>query len=171
MPKRCTLALGLLLTAQVGGHAEPASRGQYVPARDSGCKVWNPHPQPAEEAVWSGACVDGFADGAGRLEWQKGGRTTERDEGRWQHGQQQGRGSQDWVSGRYDGDLVAGEPQGQGALLLQSGRYAGAFAAGKPNGPGTMTSLSGSYEGTWRDGCLVGDKRRIAIGVPSATCR
>lgn len=168
---RCTLAVGLLLIVQRAAQAQPASIGQYVAARDSGCKVWNPHPQPGEDADWTGGCTDGYAEGSGRLQWLKNGKATEHDEGTWHHGVQAGYGSQNWNSGRYDGDLVGGEPQGQGVLQLQSGRYVGAFEAGKPNGEGSMTNLSGSYHGIWKDGCLAGDKRHIAISVPSASCR
>jgi len=152
-------------------HAQSVSGGRFVADAQSGCKVWNPHPQSGETAVWSGACRDGFADGAGRLQWMRDGKPTERDDGDWRQGRQEGRGRQDWGSGRYDGDLVAGEPQGQGVLMLQSGRYEGGFAAGKPNGTGTMISIEGSFHGLWKDGCLVGDTRRIAIGVSSAQCR
>ena len=151
--------------------AQTAPAGQFVADRNSGCKVWNPHPLPGESAAWLGPCRDGFADGVGRLQWFKDGKPIERDEGEWRQGRQEGRGSQDWMSGRYDGELVAGEPQGHGVLTLRSGRYEGAFSAGKPNGAGAMTSLEGSFRGIWKDGCLVGDKRRIAFGVSSALCR
>ncbi len=64
-----------------------------------------------------------------------------------------------------------GEPQGQGVLTLQSARYEGDFCNGKPNGAGTVTNLEGVFKGNWKNGCLAGDKRRIAFGVPSSTCR
>lgn len=168
---RRAMVAGAVVCAVSSAAAQAPPSGQFVAERGSGCKVWNPHPMPGETAVWSGACRDGFADGAGRLQWLKDGKPTERDEGDWRQGRQQGRGSQDWGSGRYDGDLVGGEPQGQGVLMLQSGRYEGGFAAGRPNGAGTMTSLQGSFHGLWKDGCLAGDKRHIAIGVSSAQCR
>jgi len=151
--------------------AQTAPAGQFVVDRDSGCKVWNPHPMPGESAVWAGACRDGFADGTGQLHWIRDGKPIERDEGEWRQGRQEGRGSQDWISGRYDGDLVAGEPEGQGVLSLRSGRFEGGFSAGKPNGAGTLVSLEGSFRGIWKDGCLVGDKRHIAVGVSSSLCR
>jgi hypothetical protein len=160
----------LTISGAVPAATQPAA-GQFVADPLSGCKVWNPHPQPGETVAWSGPCLSGLAEGAGRLRWLRDGRPYERDEGEWRQGRQEGRGSQDWFSGRYDGEVVGGEPQGQGVLTLRTARYTGEFRAGKPNGPGTMTGLAGSFRGVWNNGCLVGDTRRIAIGVSSSSCR
>ena len=151
-------------------HAQ-SQAGGFVVDPKSGCKVWNPHPQSNETVSWSGGCIDGMAQGVGTLQWLNNNKPYEKDEGEWIRGQQSGRGTQVWASGRYDGDLLNGEPQGRGAMTLQSERYEGDFRNGKPNGIGTLTSLEGLFQGNWRDGCLVGDKRRIAFGVSSSTCR
>jgi hypothetical protein len=105
------------------------------------------------------------------LQWLNNKKPYEKDEGEWNQGRQSGRGSQDWSSGRYDGELQNGEPHGRGVLTLQSARYEGEFRNGKPNGAGTVTNLEGVFKGSWKEGCLVGDTRRIAFGVPSSTCR
>ncbi|MGO4714836.1 hypothetical protein [Bradyrhizobium sp. 2TAF24] len=163
------LALGGLPAAP--SRAQSDADGRFVADPVSGCKLWNPHPRPDETASWSGACVNGFAEGAGSLQWLHGGRAYERDDGVWKDGRQVGRGTQDWGTGRYDGELANGEPEGHGVLSLQTARYDGQFHNGKPNGSGTATRLDGLFKGTWKDGCLVGDPRRIAFGVPSATCQ
>jgi len=150
--------------------AQPLAGG-FVADPKSGCKVWNPHPQPNETFNWSGGCVKGLAQGPGSLQWLNNGKPYEKDHGEWNEGRQFGRGTQDWGSGRYDGDLVNGEPQGRGVLTLQSARYDGEFRGGKPNGSGTVTNLEGVFKGFWKNGCLVDEKRRIAFGVPSSTCR
>ena len=150
--------------------AQPQAGG-FVADLKSGCKVWNPHPQPNETVNWSGGCVNGLAQGPGSLQWLNNGKPYEKDQGQWNEGRQSGRGTQDWGSGRYDGELVNGEPHGQGALTLQSARYEGEFRDGKPNGTGAVTNLEGVFNGIWKNGCLVGDKRRIAFSVPSSTCR
>jgi hypothetical protein len=149
--------------------AQPQAGG-FVADLKSGCKVWNPHPQPNETVSWSGNCVNGLAQGPGALQWLNNEKPYERDQGEWNEGRQLGRGTQDWGSGRYDGELVNGEPQGKGALTLRSSRYEGEFRGGKPNGSGAVTNLEGVFTGIWRNGCLVGDKRRIAFGVSSSTC-
>jgi len=145
--------------------------GSFVADPNNGCKVWNPHPEAGESAIWSGACANGFAQGAGILQWVHNGKPYEKDEGEWKEGQQSGRGTQDWSSGRYDGELRNGEPHGRGVLTLQSARYEGEFRDGKPNGVGTVTNLQGVFTGNWKDGCLVGDKRKLTFAVSSATCR
>jgi len=152
-------------------HAQPLQPGSFVADPNSGCKVWNPHPEPNESVSWSGGCVDGLAQGPGSLQWLNNNRPYEKDEGEWNKGQQSGRGTQVWSLGRYDGDIQNGEPHGRGAMTLQSARYEGEFRNGKPNGSGTVTNLDGIFKGNWKDGCLVGDKRRIAFSVSSSTCR
>jgi hypothetical protein len=160
-------ALWLSLPAAYG---QPHA-GAFVADIKSGCKVWNPHPQPNETVTWSGNCVNGLAQGPGNLQWLNNSRPYETDQGEWNEGRQSGRGTQDWGSGRYDGELVNGEPQGRGVLTLRSARYEGEFRDGKPNGTGSVTGLEGVFNGNWRNGCLVGDKRKIAFGVSSSTCR
>jgi hypothetical protein len=145
--------------------------GGFVGDVLSGCKVWNPHPQSNETVKWTGECLDGLAQGPGSLQWFNNSKPYEKDQGEWKDGRQSGRGSQDWTTGRYDGELVNGEPQGRGVLTLQSSRYEGEFRHGKPNGFGIVTSLEGLFKGNWKDGCLDGDKRKIAFGVSSSTCR
>ena len=55
-----------------------AAAGDWAAVSDR-CKVWNPYPAGGETIRWTGACKDGFADGRGTLEWQRGGKTYERD--------------------------------------------------------------------------------------------
>ncbi len=160
-------ALALWLSCSAAEAQSPS--GSFVADASSGCKVWNP--QANESVKWSGDCRDGLAEGAGSLQWFNNNRAYEKDQGEWKEGRQSGRGSQDWTTGRYDGELVNGEPQGKGILTLQSSRYEGEFRNGKPNGFGIVRSLEGLFKGNWKDGCLDGDRRRIAFGVSSATCR
>ncbi len=134
-----------------------------------GCKVWNPHAANGEAIRWTGACKDGFVEGMGTLEWQRGGKTYERDEGQWRGGRQVN-GSQVWPGGQYDGYLADGLPSGRGVLILGDARYDGLFLNGRPNGNGTLTNASGSFDGTWTDGCFNDGKRRAAIGVSLETC-
>jgi hypothetical protein len=151
------------------GQAGPA--GTLVADPNSGCKVWDPHPMGGETVSWTGTCVNGLAQGPGSLQWLKDGRTVEKDDGEWDQGRQSGQGTQDWKSGRYQGDLVNGEPHGHGVMTLQSARYEGAFRNGKPNGQGTVTNLEGVFKGLWKDGCLADGKRKITFAVSSVTCR
>jgi hypothetical protein len=169
--RACILLASALWLIGSGAYGQTSKSGAFVSDATNGCKVWNPHPQPNETAAWTGACVDGLAQGAGSLQWLNNNKPYEKDQGEWNQGRQSGRGTQDWGSGRYEGELLNGEPHGRGVLTLQSARYAGEFSGGKPNGAGTVTNLEGLFKGIWKDGCLVGDRRKISFAVPSSTCR
>ena len=162
-------AASILLSSIALAESIPSSR--FVADKLSGCKVWNPHPQAGESASWVGDCVGGLAHGRGTLQWQLNDKPYEKDEGEWREGRQAGQGVQDWGSGRYEGEILNGEPHGRGILQLRTARYEGEFQNGKPNGSGIAVGMDGTFKGTWKDGCLIGDKRKIAIGVSSSTCR
>ena len=150
--------------------AQSIPQGAFIADGNTGCKIWNPNPQSVETIVWSGSCVNGLAQGRGKLQWLQNGKIYETDEGQWNAGRQVGNGSQAWAMGRFEGEVVNSEPNGQGVLMLKTDRYDGAFRNGKPNGLGTLTSQHGVFKGTWKDGCLIGEKRKIAVGVPLSTC-
>jgi hypothetical protein len=152
----------------VAGSITGAIAGDWAIAGD-GCKVWNPRPGSSETIRWTGGCKNGFVEGMGALEWQRGGKTYERDEGQWRGGRQIS-GSQVWPGGRYDGQFADGLPNGRGVLLLDHARYEGLFLNGKPNGEGTMTNASSSFNGNWTDGCFNDGQHRASIGVPLQSC-
>jgi len=150
--------------------AQPPRAGTLITDTTTGCRVWNPNPQPNETIRWEGACENGLAQGKGRLQWLHDGALYETDQGEWNAGRQFGHGTQQWPLGRYEGDIVDGEPNGRGALIMKSGRYDGEFRNGKPNGVGSVTNRYGVFFGTWKDGCFVGEKRKMGVGVSSSTC-
>ena len=105
----------------------------------------------------------------GTLEWQRGGKTYERDEGQWRGGRQ-AIGSQVWPGGQYDGEFADSLPNGRGVLVLGDARYEGLFVNGKPNGKGTLTNASGAFDGNWTDGCFNDGKHRASFGVTMQSC-
>jgi MORN repeat protein len=133
-------------TADPGWAADPKT----------GCRVWDPHPQPRQSISWSGRCIDGFAEGRGIVQWFKDALVFEKDEGEWHEGRQTGKGVQTWPTGRYDGELRNGEPSGHGVLTLGDARYDGEFDRGRPHGVGMLKNSSGTFQGVWRDGCFRG---------------
>jgi hypothetical protein len=164
LPGGAIILAALLLPVGVHG----AIAGEWAIASD-GCKVWNPHPTLGETIRWTGACKEGLVEGMGTLEWQRGGKAYERDEGQWRGGRQIS-GSQIWPSGKYDGQFADSLPNGHGVLIFGDARYEGQFLDGKPNGKGTLISASGSFEGNWTDGCFNDGKHRAAIGVSLQSC-
>ena len=166
-------ALGMLIGISLGwsvAEAQSNLPGAFVADPGTGCKVWNPHPLADEAASWSGSCVNGLAEGVGTLRWLRSGRIFEMDDGGWKQGRQEGRGTQDWKTGRYEGDLVSGEPDGYGIMTLQAARYEGQFRKGKPYGEGTLITLQGVLKGFWIDGCLNHNGRKVTFAVPSSAC-
>ncbi len=162
--QRSAIAIAFAFLSATG-----AGAGVWAEAQE-GCKVWDPNPTPGETAHWTGACKGGFVEGAGVLEWRRGGKPYERDEGQWRGGRQIDDGSQTWPGGQFKGHLADSMPDGQGVLVLGDARYNGGFLSGKPNGRGVLTNTSGVFDGAWRDGCFNDGKRRAAFGVSLQSC-
>jgi hypothetical protein len=145
-----SLALTASAFAQSGG-----SPDGWTAAVRSGCKVRNPAPQPREEASWFGACVRGFAEGPGRVQWYVDGSRTDLYEGDMRSGLMDGKGTYTWRNGdRYIGDFRANKRHGQGVLIFYNGdRYEGDFRDGRQSGSGTYTWSGGNrYKGEFADG-------------------
>ena len=126
----------IALGATAVGMATPhASAGDWA-ADPNGCKVWSARPAMKEAVEWSGACVDGFAEGKGTLRWTVNGQPTS----------------------TYEGDMKAGRRSGQGVLTLAQGfRYEGSFRDDVYAGQGSMSAPAGwTYRGEWVAGRLDG---------------
>ena len=165
----CATHISILVVA-VSPLGAQATGGAWSADAKSGCRIWDPHPQPKQSITWSGQCVNGLAEGQGKLQWFKDGVPFETDEGAWHQGQQMGNGSQTWPLGSYRGGLRDGEPTGHGVLTLGDARYEGEFSNGRPDGAGTLQSSSGTFQGMWKNGCFRDDKRKASMGVPLASC-
>ena len=135
--------------------APDLSGGVWAVAKDSACKLWNPDPQPGEEASWSGACEGAKATGEGRTVWRIAGRKSEFYEGGFRGGRQHGRGTAEWRDGsRYEGEWQAGRQHGLGVLTRNNKSYEGEWRHGRMPDRGVITwSYYGHrYEGEWKDG-------------------
>src|SRR5262245_50115736 len=108
MPQRWITRRSLCALAAALACAQAPAEDGFI-ADKKGCKVSNPSPKPDESVVWSGACVGGYADGNGLLQWSVGG----------------------VLSTRYEGTLRAGLLSGQGKLTMPNGAtYEGQWLAG-----------------------------------------
>lgn len=139
----------------------------------TGCKVWNLCPQHNETVTWSGACVDGIANGAGTSVWHRDGKQTESYEGSLRAGKSDGHGIMRLGNWSIEGDWRDGQVGGQVVLLTPNYRYEGGYNAGKPHGYGVLTRASGTvYKGNWTNGCLKIDAKgtMIALSATAAEC-
>ncbi len=125
----------------------------------------------ARSVDWTGACVDGLADGEGRLEvHDAGGKLLYRHEGRLKAGRRDGPG----VTTRADGSFVEGafmddRLQGTGRARFANGdQFDGTWQAGLASGEGRWQFANGDQlQGQWLQGLLRHGNYRWAHGASS----
>ena len=97
-------ALAAIMVAAFATAAQ-AGAPAWVVDQNTGCQIWDTNPQPNESISWSGACVNGAAQGKGVVQWPSG----QRYEGEVREGKLDGHGTEIDANGqRYEGEFVAG---------------------------------------------------------------
>ena len=159
-----TILLGLATTSGVASASEcstgepdslhlswntPCEDGSWLQDETGQCRMWDWHPNGEDDAIWTGSCRMGAKSAFGTLQWFEHGIPIDRFEGTYQNNKRNGFGRYQWnqrasFSGQYVEDL----PHGYGIAIVE----------GLP------------LKGQWRAGCLESSGKRIAIGVPLATC-
>jgi len=129
---------------------EPCDSGTWLLDTEAGCRMWDWHPDPQDEAVWNGACQAGLPEGQGEAQWFEHGQPIDRFTGTYRDGKREGEGHYVWNDAvRFDGTYADDVPEGQGVLKLNGDTFAG----------------------DWQGGCFAAeDGRVVAIGVPRASC-
>lgn len=119
-----------------------------------GCKVENPQPKPNETITWSGACINGKAEGPGVYEEFRDGKKVVTIRGQLRNGRTYGVVTVDLADGTsYRGSVEKGKPVGRGVVRLPNGQiYDGEFRAGVPNGKGTRIEADERYVGDFVNG-------------------
>lgn len=102
-------ALALLVTLSYAGAAIAQDEAQAPPGwiadPKTGCKVWDPSPEPNETIHWSGRCANGLAQGQGTLQFYENGHPGDRYVGEYQGGKRNGHGVVTFGNGtRVEGD-------------------------------------------------------------------
>lgn len=144
-------ALALVL-ASTAAWAQP--QAGWVADPTSGCRAWTWSLQPGQTVAWSGACVEGLAQGRGVAQWFRDGKPVSRAEGEFLGGRMNGQGTATTRGGfAYDGSWRDGKPDGRGVFAWPNGdRYDGMLRDGARNGRGVFTWPDGTrYDGDWRD--------------------
>jgi hypothetical protein len=129
---------------------QPCDEGGWLFDTETGCRMWDWHPDPNDRAHWTGTCKAGLKDGAGIVQWFEHGLPIDRFEGAFSAGKREGRGRYEW-----NNDI----------------NYVGSYRDGVPDGQGTLKLEKETFSGTWRKGCLSAGERTIAIGVQRSSCR
>ncbi len=128
---------------------EPCEEGNWLLDTQTGCRMWDWHPEPHDRAVWTGACPLGLKEGRGVVQWYEHGQRIDRFEGTYRLGKREGFGRYDW--NEHD-------------------TFEGHYAADLPDGFGTARIAGETFAGEWRNGCLKKGERVVAIAVPRRTC-
>ncbi|MDR7335540.1 hypothetical protein [Roseateles asaccharophilus] len=146
--------LAALWAAAMAVMAPEAAAREWT-ADANGCKVWNTQPAMKEAVEWSGACIDGFAEGRGELRWAVNGQPTRTYKGDMKAGRRSGQGVATMSLGmRYEGGFLDDVYAGQGSLYFPNGRSSrGEFVAGQLDGNCMLTWHEGTtYEGACKRG-------------------
>ncbi len=112
----------------------------WIQDNSTGIYLWNPQPTDGESISWSGSYIqDGpykFADGFGKVIWQKNGRTVQIDEGNFSHGRHNGKFKHQFLpSGNieysnWDNGVEIPIQQSRRAKNYQSEVYVGTYRSG-----------------------------------------
>jgi hypothetical protein len=136
MAKFLGVLVAALVTWALTATAALAEEGRWQQLENkASCIAWNAYPKPNETVTWSGACLNGKAEGRGTLlgrYLQNGEWKTEKYEGEMKDGKQHRRGVLVWASGAsYDGEWKDGTWHGRGVYVTDVERYDGEWKDGK----------------------------------------
>jgi hypothetical protein len=56
----------------------PCESGTWLFDTETGCRMWDWHPDPEDIATWTGACPAGLKEGPGVVQWLEHGRSIDR---------------------------------------------------------------------------------------------
>jgi hypothetical protein len=147
------------LAAALLGCALPAARAQgdshWLVDAQTGCAVYDANAHAGDTVSWSGACLDGYADGDGTAAFSSQDKVFESFTGNFARGvAQDGHVSVAWGDGwTYDGNSAHGLFNGAGTLVNDKrDRFEGNWVDGQMNGHGTVIRANGErYDGQWKN--------------------
>jgi hypothetical protein len=126
--------------------------GQWL--KDGACSLFGADAHPGDTVSWTGACVDGYAEGLGTATFTHDGAaqsfTANFNRGMIPDGHVITRWGTGWS---YDGETTGGRFNGSGILTTDaSDRFEGHWADGKLTGYGVLLRANGErYVGDWKD--------------------
>lgn len=129
--------------------------GNWIISTDGGCKVYNREPQPNETITWSGKCVNGYAQGYGKVEWHVNSELHSTYIGDYHQGHMHGKGTITYVDGgEYTGDWKESKRHGSGAAkYADNTEYTGEWQDDARYGKGKQALANGdTYDGDYQNG-------------------
>ncbi len=128
---------------------QPCEEGDWLLDTQTGCRMWDWHPDQHDRSAWTGGCPRGAKEGHGVVQWFEHDQAIDRFEGTYHAGKREGFGRYQWnATDRYEGHYANDVPDGFGAAMVQGQ----------------------SFAGTWKNGCFSSGDRTVAIGVPRTSC-
>lgn len=147
--KRNIFTLLLLFTIALTTYGQTL-KDEWVICNNQGCKLLDPYYSEGVTMKWEGSCVNGKANGFGKLTKYKDGKYESIYEGEYKNGIRDGKGKFSHNDGTVkEGIFIAGQMTGKGTSSLESGyKYAGSFVNYCEHGDGTLEYPNGSkFEG------------------------
>jgi S1-C subfamily serine protease/antitoxin component YwqK of YwqJK toxin-antitoxin module len=125
-------------------------KDEWVICNNQGCKLLDPYYSDGVTMKWEGSCVNGKADGFGKLTKYKNGEYESTFEGEFHNGIREGKGKFSHKDGTVrEGVFIAGQMTGKGTLTGENGgKYTGEFVNYRVHGYGTQEFANGAkFEG------------------------
>ncbi|MEJ6007638.1 hypothetical protein WG899_18980 [Paucibacter sp. AS339] len=160
LPRAALFIMALQLSPTPAWAQDAIAGGPPWFSDSKGCRHFDAEAGPSFSLEWSGACVNGLADGTGQRQWSVGGKPIVSFVGPVKAGRAEGQGILRLPGGGvYEGDFKDGLRQGHAVLRGGNGFiYEGDFVGGKPSGAGKARFGNGdSYEGGYRAGYMDGE--------------
>jgi hypothetical protein len=150
---KAALAAAMLNCGLLNASAdENSNTGQWL--KDGDCSLYSAGAGPGDTVQWTGACVDGYAEGLGTATFTHDGQS-QSFTANFVHGViPDGHVITRWGEGwSYDGETIGGRFNGFGVLTTDaSDRFDGRWDNGKMNGFGVLLRANGErYVGDWKD--------------------
>ena len=142
--KKLAFALLFLLTLSITSNSQ-VLKEEWVLSNKQGCKVLDPYFSEGVTMDWEGSCVDGKANGIGKLTKFIDGELESTYEGEYKNGVKVGQGIITYADGTVQtGKFVNGQMMGEGVMIYEDGsKYVGNFINSSLHGFGTFDFANG----------------------------
>jgi S1-C subfamily serine protease/antitoxin component YwqK of YwqJK toxin-antitoxin module len=125
-------------------------KDEWVVCNNQGCKLLDPYYSNGVTTKWEGSCLNGKANGFGKLTKYKNGEYESTYEGEYKNGIREGKGTFSHKDGTVRvGTFIAGQMTGKGTNTGENGqKYAGEFINYRQHGNGVVEFTNGAkFEG------------------------